>query len=282
MRKQHIMATLVSFTLTAHGLLLKSSSYNSGVSSKQGAIQILKKAKRINICLTALFTLGISAFMPNSIFASSCETDGPDGTWVEITQDVPEGECLDTSYVRRYSSVPNHAWYYLEGRSSQHKILIPSGDGLLCLIGSPKTCNCSDYTGDAISRDAYRDCWEVTERCNGNSCNSPPCTSCWSVGCWWIINDNGSHRRRVYEWICDDCSEEYNNKLTECGGAGVLNWDNETCTGECKPPCYYELIAKAEECKGKDNINIINWNYDTCEGDCLTEENFGPPGDPNC
>ncbi len=137
---------------------------------------------------------------------------------------------------------------------------------------------------------------------SGTVCNPSVCAAS-TGGCVTCDSEGGVHQRSgiyawddphikvltnrtLFQWVCDSCrnpTDHYQNKLAECGSAqNILNWDNETCTGECKPPCDDELNAKAVECKGKDNIDIINWNYDTCEGDCLTEENYGPPGDPNC
>ena len=176
-------------------------------------------------------------------FASQCVVDGSEGTWVEITQFVPEGNCLDTVYEGRINTGGIYARYYMIGRSARYRIYVPTtASHLSCLTGSAKTCNCIEFQEDAVNSDAYRDCWNVAERCAGSTCKgypygdtvSPPdCTECWSVSCWHISENNYSHRRRVSEWICNDCRSAYDALQAQCGTAPVLNWDNETCTGDC-------------------------------------------------
>lgn len=241
------------------------------------------------IYFSGVFAIVLCLYSSSFSYAESCTVgDLENGDWVEITEHVPEGNCLDTQFVRRYNSGGTIARYYLEGRSERFRILIPtSASGVACYYYQQPTgsCNCNDWHDDSIAADAYPDCWGISYRCSGDSCSNsytndwgvtvpaPHCTECWSSSCWHIQADNYDHRRRVEEWVCNSCATEYGEKLLECGEKKIINWDNETCTGQCDP-CVDEYNAKIEECGSVQNI--IYWNDETCEGACLPQ-NLGPP-----
>ena len=84
--------------------------------------------------------------------------------------------------------------------------------------------------------------------------------------------------RTIAQWVCKSCTDVNDNKfqakVTECGGAqNILNWDNATCTGTCRP-CVTEYAAKITECNGEKNIT--NWDNAQCTGIC-SPQNQGPP-----
>lgn len=73
-----------------------------------------------------------------------------------------------------------------------------------------------------------------------------------------------------------DCVEKYNNKVKECGEAGIASWDNETCTGRCKGdgPCTKEQMDAADAAcpKGYTMNSDCTASCKTCssfESDCV-------------
>jgi hypothetical protein len=93
---------------------------------------------------------------------------------------------------------------------------------------------------------------------------------------YWFPAAHYVTSRSFYQWVCNNCTgaNSYSYKITECGGAeNVINWDNATCTGECKP-CVAEYEAKVIECGGAEKI--FNWSDITCTGECIDpDSNLG-------
>lgn len=70
-----------------------------------------------------------------------------------------------------------------------------------------------------------------------------------------------------------NCDDEWNALATQCGGKqNIINWNDITCTGDCKP-CVAEYAAKITECEGEKNI--IYWDNTKCTGMCVPQ-NLGP------
>lgn len=204
--------------------------------------------KEVRFYFVAAMAGCLSVLCVSFAYAQTCEVDGPDGRWVDITQYVPPGECFDAVYtgiLRQYSTSTGglRTWYFFTGKSDRYKIQIPIATTGACRDDANWECNCNNYHNTGISHDAYNDCLGVSERCYGVDCNGayntvypPGCTECLYINCWYIINDipNTVQRRSVYEWVCNTCAAAYNEKTIECGGANnIKTWNNETCKGEC-------------------------------------------------
>ncbi len=68
---------------------------------------------------------------------------------------------------------------------------------------------------------------------------------------------------------CPTCVEERETLALQCGGEeNIINWDDETCTGECKPPCEDERQALITSCGGSENVDWSTWLDETCSGQC--------------
>jgi len=74
------------------------------------------------------------------------------------------------------------------------------------------------------------------------------------------------------------CEQEYQAKIQECGGAeNIKDWDETTCSGECKT-CEDKRLEYFVQCE--NNGGIPYWDYAACKGDCaLPETNAGSPQD---
>jgi hypothetical protein len=237
----------------------------------------------------------MTASTPSVSYSASCVIDGLEGTWVNITQYVPEGECLDTafdSHVVNYNNDPTPDFYYFFGKSEKYQILIPSTGFKARLCTEPLYytspdigCNCEEDHSVAIAKDAYYDCWKISDRCQGKSCYGyelykavlpPSCTDCWFSYCSYILPDNAPYYtwvRTVYECVSNNCLTAYYNKQHDCGNARTVNWNNKTCTGECDSCTIDQYKAAIEKCDGIQNIS--GWDSVNCTGLC-TNKNLGP------
>ncbi len=116
-------------------------------------------------------------FLTKLSFSASCEDDHTiGGAWVDITARVPEGDCKGVPYIGLYKPVRNKAYIYFHGENNRYRVLTPVASSFTCLSGWEKDCDCNEAVAIAISRDAYKNCWGVTNDRNrgGASCQGYP------------------------------------------------------------------------------------------------------------
>ncbi len=93
----------------------------------------------------------------------------------------------------------------------------------------------------------------------------------------WTNKDFGDPPETAIVFDCPSaCNQEKAAKAVECGSEeNIINWDDETCNGECKP-CTGEGQDTPEEATAYGGLAF--YNAEECYGVCRMD---GPPCDQN-
>lgn len=233
----------------------------------------------------------------NNSYAESCEVDGPDGAW----------KLIYTDKYNDSNNPPKHSGCPISGNGTFVRALIGTyvfelveGDQKLvegfkpCGGFSGTSCGtvCKNHDSACAFYEQKKPDWFRTwppcigdeslvesTPCGASGCSEPKMHKCGegaisSSGIYWHFWPGAPHvtSRSLYQWVCNSCTTQYNSLVDTCGGGEIYNWNNQSCTGQCKPNCYDEYQDKIEECGGE--MNILYFDYAKCDGICK-DQNFG-------
>lgn len=141
--------------------------------------------------------------------------------------------------------------------------------------------------GIAYSKTAPFDYWQPTVTCG-------IVHAYWENNQWNYVTGQASYGTTTVMWfnpsstfnfptspppaegcsgLPQDCDDEWNALVAQCGSESqIMNWDDQACTGECKPDCTEALNNLIISCGGRQ---YIDWFDDsTCLGECVSCEDI--------
>jgi hypothetical protein len=247
--------------------------------------------------LVVFFLLFVTFIQFNTSSAETCGVNGPDGIWELLYTDVfndsdnpPKhtGCPIAGSGTLVKSTAKSYTYELIAGNQKLRETFKPCGGFSWYACGGA----CYDHDKACAFYESRKPDWfrtwptcigdeslVETTHCGAEGCSPPNLHRCGEgaiaftgiyIAFWPAAPYVTS--RSLYQWVCNSCTTQYNSLVDTCGGGEIYNWNNQSCTGQCKPNCYDEYQDKIEECGGE--MNILYFDYAKCDGICK-DQNFG-------